>query len=198
MSWEQSPCSWGFINSAFIRSSFLFIKVPFLGVMCHFCPREKEGVCRSVVAAYFHAASSQKNRWYSALSDAPLPLLGGWFRFRLKLHRLRPLSNFDWHQPSEFKTVGFVEPKHPSLPYPHLPFDLPQSSCRYHLTKARLQIQYMFAVEGLFRVVFFALVLSVKLHLMTSVVSFLIWASMWWPISCWSTKENSRKIFRFP
>lgn len=154
MSREQSPCSWGFINSAFIRSSLLFIKVPFSDVMCHFCLREKEGDFRSAVTALFYC--SQKIGDISTLPDAPLQLLGGWFRFRLKLHRLRPLSSFDRYQPPEFETAGFVEPKHPSLPCPHLPFDLPESSCGYHLTRARLQIQDMFVVEGLFGVVFFA------------------------------------------
>lgn len=152
MGWEQSPCSWCFINSAFIRSSLLFIKVPFLNVTCHFCPRE-EGVCGSVIAALFSCCQFSKNN----ISTLVLPsCCWSWFRFRLKPHRLRPLSNFDWYQPSELETVGFVEPKHPSLPNPHLPFVLPESSHGYHLTKVRLQIQYTFVVEDFFRVVFLA------------------------------------------
>lgn len=149
-------CIWRFINTAFIRSSLLFIKVPFLDIMCHFCPSEKKGIYRSGVAALFWCCRFTK-KWVISAHCLILPShCWSSFRFLLKLHRLRPLSNFDWYQPSELVTVGSVEPKHPSLPYPHLPFGLPESSCGYHLTKARFQIQYMFVVEGLFRVMFFA------------------------------------------
>lgn len=68
---EQSPCAWHFINTAFIRSSLLFIKV-LLDAICHFSSSEKRGsgwvewLCNFLVLQ-----SAQGLDTVGVLSDSP-------------------------------------------------------------------------------------------------------------------------------
>lgn len=107
MSWEQSPCAWHFIDTAFIRSSLLFIKVPFLDVICHVRSSEKKGVSDEWGGCIISWCCRFPKKWV-VVSARCLVLPShcwSWFRSRTKLYRLRP-----WYQPAELET-GFYGAK---------------------------------------------------------------------------------------
>lgn len=117
MSWEQSPCAWRFIDTAFIRSSLLFIKVPFLDVICHFSSTEKKGIWRSGVNALFpEVVDSQRSRCYWHVSWCSH--CWSWFRTRLNSHPassapvVEPVcaSNEEHSYPSTFEDYPDLKP----------------------------------------------------------------------------------------
>lgn len=157
MSWEQSPCSWHFINTAFIRSSLLFIKVPFLDVMCHFCPRKKGGVYTSRFAALFWCCQFTNKGVISAHCLKLPSQCWSWFRFRLKLHRLKTLQQF-WLVTAIWSwNCGFCGAKTSlsSLPISSIWLIRELLCISPHQGQISNSV-YMFVVEGVFRVMFFA------------------------------------------